>query len=239
MESLISVYVSTADEVQAALAAGGLEAARVVARPDRSVVAVATGRATRARERLRAIFGRARVADGDQSLARRLAASLTGAHATVALAESCTGGLVAKLLTDVPGSSAFLLGGVVAYSNEAKVRLLGVPAELLERHGAVSQAVVEAMARGAARALGAQLSAAISGVAGPDGGTPDKPVGTVWVAARGPSGQVEARRFLFDGDRERVRDLAAWQALLMLEEQVAALPAQPDLRAEGMETTSY
>ena len=110
----------------------------------------------------------------------------------------------------------------MAYSNESKTRLLGVPADLIASHGAVSQPVVEAMARGAVRAFGAQFSAAISGIAGPDGGTPDKPVGTVWVAACGPAELVEARRFLFAGDRERVRDLAAWQALVMVAERLEA-----------------
>jgi PncC family amidohydrolase len=207
--------------VQEALDAAGLEAAELIERPDRTVVRLGAA-IGRGEERLREAFGQAAVAAGDLSLARLLAASLTGARATLALAESCTGGLVSKLLTDVPGSSAFLLGGVVAYSNEAKEKLLGVPAAVISRHGAVSRPVVEAMARGAASAFGARLSASVSGVAGPDGGTADKPVGTVWVAALGPD-RVEARRFLFTGDRERVRDLAAWTALLMLQERVLAL----------------
>ncbi len=212
--------------MRAALAAAGLDAAGCVERADRTVLRPAEGGEGRAVDRLRAVFGPARVAAGDQSLVGRVAASLRAAGASLALAESCTGGLVCKLLTDLPGSSAFLLGGVVAYSNEAKVRLLGVPAETLARHGAVSSAVVEAMARAAAAAFGAQYAAAISGVAGPDGGTADKPVGTVWIAAGGPTDAVESACFLYRGDRGRVREQAAWQALLMIDSRVRGQPWQ-------------
>lgn len=210
------MYLATIEEVRAALAAAGLEAGGCLSRPDRIVVTAAAGEQGRALERLQAVFGRTRAVAGDRSLVGRVAASLKETGGSLALAESCTGGLVCKLLTDLPGSSAFLLGGVVAYANEAKVRLLGVPAGVLACHGAVSAAVVEAMARGAAQAFGALYAAAISGIAGPDGGTPDKPVGTVWVAACGPGDDVESRSFLFAGDRARVREQAALQALLMV-----------------------
>ncbi len=214
--------------MEAGLAAAGLSPCILRTEADRVVVTPPGGAASPAAARLREAFGEARVAAGDRTLAQRVAASFKSAGATLALAESCTGGLVAKLLTDVAGSSAFLLGGIVAYANEAKVHLLGVPADEIARHGAVSRPVVEAMAGGAARAFGAAFSAAVSGIAGPDGGTADKPVGTVWVAVRSPGEVVEARRFLFDGDRERIRDLAAWNVLLMLEAHVLAVAAGSD-----------
>ncbi len=123
-------------------------------------------------------------------------------------AESCTGGWISKALTDVPGSSEWFETGFVAYGNGAKTALLGVlPAEL-EQHGAVSEAVVKAMALGALERAGADIAVAVSGIAGPDGGTPGKPVGTVWLAwawRRGQSVHVQARRKSFKGDREAVR----------------------------------
>jgi PncC family amidohydrolase len=218
--------------VEAALAAAGLGPCPLRDEGDRVVVSLPE-RAAAAAARLREAFGGARVAPGEGSLAQLVGASLKSAGATLALAESCTGGLIAKLLTDVAGSSAYLLGGVVAYANEAKVRLLGVPADEIARYGAVSRPVVEAMARGAARVLGADYAAAVSGIAGPDGGTADKPVGTVWIAVCGPRGDGEARRFVFDGDRERVRDLAAWNALVMLEARVLGGEADSSSGARG------
>lgn len=119
-------------------------------------------------------------------------------------AESCTGGLVAATLTDVAGSSEWFRGAVVAYANEVKQACLGVPGEALMAHGAVSGPVVLAMARGACAALGAQCSVAVSGIAGPGGGTPDKPVGTVWMAWS-VDGELDARVFRFEGDRARVK----------------------------------
>jgi nicotinamide-nucleotide amidase len=100
----------------------------------------------------------------------------------LATAESCTGGLVANRITDVPGSSAVFTHGFVTYANEAKRDVLGVPQELLDAHGAVSEPVVRAMAEGALRVSGADIAVAVTGIAGPDGGTPEKPVGTVWLA---------------------------------------------------------
>lgn len=131
---------------------------------------------------------------------------------TIAAAESCTGGLVAARLTAVPGSSAAFLGGVVAYSNGVKERELGVPAPLLEEHGAVSAEAAQAMAQGVRASLGADVGVAVTGVAGPDGGTPDKPVGLVFVHAAGPEGE-EARRTELPGDREMVRGRATAAAL--------------------------
>jgi nicotinamide-nucleotide amidase len=138
------------------------------------------------------------------ALAARLGRALEARNLRVATAESCTGGWIAKSLTDVAGSSRWVEGGVVAYSNSAKSSLLGVPAGIVAAHGAVSEQVVRAMAEGARARFGVPLTVAVSGVAGPDGGTPDKPVGTVWFAwASGR--QTTAARELFAGDREAVR----------------------------------
>lgn len=140
-----------------------------------------------------------------ESVAGRL---LQQAGRTLVTAESCTGGLVAERLTRVPGSSAFFLGGVVSYTNELKQQLLGVPAETLAEHGAVSEPVARAMARGVRERLAADYGVAITGVAGPGGGSEHKPVGTVHLALAGPDGHVEHRAVRFPGDRERVR----WQS---------------------------
>ena len=143
----------------------------------------------------------------DAQLAEAAAAlgrALLARNLRVATAESCTGGWIAKALTDVSGSSQWFEGGLVAYSNSAKSSLLGVPAGVIAAHGAVSEPVVRAMAEGARARLGAALAVAVSGIAGPDGGTPDKPVGTVWLAwANGR--QTTAAREIFAGDREAVR----------------------------------
>ncbi len=140
---------------------------------------------------------------------------LRAARATLSVAESCTGGLLGERITSVAGSSDYFLGGFLTYSNRAKSELLGVPPGLIEEHGAVSEPVAAAMAEGARTRLGATWALAISGVAGPGGGTPAKPVGTVAIALAGPAvAQTTLRRFL--GDRQRVRGLAAHNALNML-----------------------
>jgi nicotinamide-nucleotide amidase len=154
-------------------------------------------------------------------LAQRLGRVLLARNLRVATAESCTGGWIAKALTDIPGSSQWLEGGIVAYSNAAKSALLGVPAALIAAHGAVSEQVVRAMAEGARARLGVPLAVAVSGVAGPDGGTPDKPVGTVWLAwANGR--QTTAARERFDGDRDAVRRESVALALRRLVELAEA-----------------
>jgi nicotinamide-nucleotide amidase len=131
---------------------------------------------------------------------------------TLATAESCTGGLVGGRLTDVPGSSDAYVGSVVAYSNEVKERMLGVQHETLEEHGAVSEETALAMARGARSALGADVAVSVTGIAGPDGGTEEKPVGLVHLAAVGPGGERTAR-LDFPGDRETIRLRAVTAAL--------------------------
>lgn len=134
---------------------------------------------------------------------------------TVATAESCTGGLLGKMITDTPGSSAYYRYGWVTYANQAKQELLGVPAEVLEKHGAVSEPVVLAMAAGARARAKSTYALSVSGVAGPDGGTAAKPVGLVCFGLAHPNG-TEARTFLFPGDREFIRDRAARMALTLL-----------------------
>jgi PncC family amidohydrolase len=137
----------------------------------------------------------------------------------LACAESCTGGLLAAALTAVPGASAVFIGGIVAYANRIKERCLDVPAEILDTCGAVSRECVLAMAAGAARRLEADCALAVSGIAGPDGGTPEKPVGTVWFGMQ-CRGSLTSRLHLFAGDREAVRAQAVTMALQLLHEGI-------------------
>ncbi len=149
-------------------------------------------------------------------LAGALVSELTSTGKTVATAESCTGGWIAKTITDIAGSSAVFGFGVVSYSNEAKTSLLDVSASTIDRHGAVSEAVVREMATGVLAKSGAQIAIAVSGIAGPDGGSDEKPVGTVWFAwALRHNGDVvlatDCQRF--DGEREDVRRLSVVHAI--------------------------
>lgn len=130
----------------------------------------------------------------------------------MATAESCTGGLLASTLTDTPGSSEWFAGSVIAYSNQVKNNLLEVPADILEKHGAVSEPVVLAMAQGVLKAIGADISVAISGVAGPSGGTPEKPIGTVWMAWAWPGG-TRAKLYSFNGERAQIKEQAVMAAI--------------------------
>ena len=155
----------------------------------------------------------------DQDLYQLAEAVGRGARAVgwrIVTAESCTAGWIAKALTDVPGSSQWVDSGFVTYSNSAKVRNVGVSARTLEEHGAVSEATVREMANGALRAAGVEMAIAVSGIAGPDGGTAAKPVGTVWLAvatleAQGPAAICE--RHQFGGDRDQVRRQSVDHAL--------------------------
>jgi len=148
-----------------------------------------------------------------QALAAEVGHKLKVAGRMLAVAESCTGGWIAKALTDTAGSSAWFERGFITYSNESKVAMLGVRSATLEQHGAVSEAAVREMAEGAAHWSRAQVTVAVSGIAGPDGGSPEKPVGTVWIAWRWVDGRVEARHYLFKGDRGSVRFQAVLAAL--------------------------
>lgn len=147
----------------------------------------------------------------EEAFAREIAAL----GVTVAAAESCTGGNVAHLITAVPGSSRYFLGGVVSYANNVKVRTLGVRAEDLQKYGAVSEPVALQMAQGVRELTGADFAVSTTGVAGPDGGTPQKPVGTVWIAVAGPKG-ARAQQFHFSATRERNIAKASVKALELL-----------------------
>jgi PncC family amidohydrolase len=153
-------------------------------------------------------------------LAERLQAASLARGATVALAESCTGGMVATALTAVPGSSGYFLGGVVSYADEAKRDLLGVDASVLAAHGAVSAQVARAMAEGARARFGASVAAAVTGIAGPDGGSEEKPVGLTYVAVADGDG-VEVRRVVWPGDRAANRHDSAVAVLEALLARVA------------------
>ena len=143
-------------------------------------------------------------ADEVRALAARLGQLALARRIMVATAESCTAGLVAAAITEIAGSSDWFERGFVSYSNRAKIEQLGVDPEIIARHGAVSEATARAMAEGARAASGAQWAVAVTGIAGPAGGSPDKPVGTVWFAWAGPQG-VEALHRRLDGDRTAVR----------------------------------
>ena len=151
-----------------------------------------------------------------RALAERAGSLLLARRYRVATAESCTGGWVAKCLTDIPGSSQWFERGFVTYSNEAKQQSLGVPAALLTRHGAVSQPVAEQMAVGALQASAAALAVAITGIAGPDGGTADKPVGLVWFALADRQAAPIAHQHQFAGDRDDIRRAAVAAALRII-----------------------
>ncbi|MEW5991704.1 MAG: CinA family protein [Chloroflexota bacterium] len=156
-----------------------------------------------------------------RDLAQRLQGICLGRGLTVAVAESCTGGLVAAAITDVPGSSGYFLGGVVSYSNSAKTALLDVPESMLEAHGAVSAQVGRQMAVGARRRFGAALAASVTGVAGPEGGMPGKPVGLTYVGVSDARGD-DVRRFAWTGDRTINRHESARAALELLLERAEA-----------------
>lgn len=175
----------------------------------------------RAEVPLRRALGDFLVASGTETLAGNVARLFTAAGLTLSLAESCTGGLVSKLLTDIPGASAFLERAAVTYANSAKESWLDVPTSVLERDGAVSEACALAMARGIRRNAGTDLGLAITGIAGPSGGTPQKPVGTVFVALAA-EGTEKVKGYRFGGDRQQVRLLSACMALEWMRRFLAA-----------------
>jgi nicotinamide-nucleotide amidase len=151
----------------------------------------------------------------NDNLALVIGKMLVESSQTLAVAESCTGGNIAHYITSNPGSSAYFNGGVVAYSNDIKTKLLDVPSTVINEYGAVSQEVAEAMALGALKMLKADFSVATTGIAGPDGGTEEKPVGTVWIAVAGPSG-VKSKMYIFKHNRERNIIRTSQTALNML-----------------------
>jgi len=160
------------------------------------------------------------VTSARRTLTAQVAEQLLSKKLLLATAESCTGGLIAAACTDLAGSSDWFERGFVSYSNAAKTELLGVPADLIESHGAVSEPVARAMVEGALRHSRSQVAVAVTGVAGPGGGSPDKPVGTVWFGWATPDGVVTDKR-CFDGDRQQVREATVQHALLRLKQLLA------------------
>jgi nicotinamide-nucleotide amidase len=158
--------------------------------------------------------------DSLMALARGLGSAAVARSTTIATAESCTGGLVAGAITAIAGSSTWFDRGFVTYSNLAKEQELGVARSTIERFGAVSEETVLAMAEGALRASLADWAVAVTGIAGPDGGSPEKPVGTVWFAWAGPE-HLQALRMQFDGDRSAVREASVRAALEGLIDRLA------------------
>lgn len=167
-------------------------------------------------------------AEGTRGMEQELGDALVARGWKIAVAESCTGGLVAKRITDAPGASRYFERGFVTYSNQAKVDLLGVRAEDLAAHGAVSDAVAAQMAAGARTQTGAEVGIGVTGIAGPDGGTPAKPVGTVYIAVAAPSG-AGGRMFRMLGTRATIRERAAQTALDLARRQVLGLSLEPRL----------
>ncbi len=155
-------------------------------------------------------------ADRDERLAATIVRDARDRGCTIALAESCTGGLLGASITDVPGCSTVFWGSVVSYANEAKRSLLGVAATTLETHGAVSEAVVLEMAEGVRRLSNADVALSVSGVAGPGGGTEDKPVGTVWICCVTGWTKPVSRLFRFEGGRGSVRRMAVEESLRLM-----------------------
>jgi len=168
---------------------------------------------------VRARLGDHVYATGDTTLAEVIGTRLCARGQTLAVAESCTGGMIGQLVTAIPGSSRWFVGGVIAYANSVKEEMLDVQRATLEAHGAVSEPTVIEMADGARARTGAQWAVAVSGIAGPDGGTAEKPVGTVFIAVTG-AGVREVRKLFWPTDRELVRQLAAHAALHLLYKQL-------------------
>jgi nicotinamide-nucleotide amidase len=170
---------------------------------------------------LRARAGESVYAEGESDLAALVLEQARARGLRLAVAESCTGGLLGARLTEIPGSSDVFVGGVIAYDNEVKVDLLGVPAALLAEHGAVSEPIARAMAQEAAQRFGVPAALSVTGIAGPAGGSPEKPVGTVWIGCV-LRGEVESRGMMFPGNRHEIRARAAQAALLLLYRRILA-----------------
>ncbi len=200
-------------ELAYAASPGRLEI-RLVGKPDEA--ALVAGKA----EELRRILAPFIYTEGRKDLAAVVGQRLVESGATLAVAESCTGGGLGRRVTSIPGSSAWFRGGLIAYANDIKIGLLGVPPELLAHEGAVSGPVAEGMARGARERCGATWGLAITGIAGPGGGTPEKPVGLAFLACADAAG-VRVERHRFPGDREQVREWAIAYALDLLRRQMS------------------
>ena len=191
---------------------------KVLARGETESEAEAT--AARVAERVRAALGDIVFGDGEEAYPAHVGRTLRARGMTLAIAESCTGGLVGQLVTSVPGSSEYMLFDAVTYSNASKISVLGVNEDLIRGYGAVSAEVASAMAEGARRIADADLAVAITGIAGPGGGTDEKPVGTVFLALarRGAATATQGHALKLGGDRERIRMLSAYHALRLVVE---------------------
>jgi len=165
---------------------------------------------------------------GDETLAGAVGGMLRRRHATLSVAESCTGGLLAQLVTDVSGASDYFVGGAICYSNRIKQDVVGVPAKVLQTHGAVSEQTAQAMARGARERFETTYALAITGIAGPAGGTETKPVGLVYTAIATP-GQTRVQENYFHGDRTTIRMRSALTALNMLRQELTDTPDSQEL----------
>lgn len=215
-EGLTIAYCVSFPEVEVKLRAEGENEARIRELLDTTA------------EKVREQLGDHLVAEGGETIDTVVASLFRKKGVTLSLAESCTGGLIAARITDLAGSSAYFLEGAVTYSNETKIRHLQVPPELLEKEGAVSSATAMAMARGIRKVSGSDIALAVTGIAGPDGGSEEKPVGTVFLALAGRS-DCTAKRYQFSGDRERIRRMTAFTALNWLRRHLMSLP---DVEAE-------
>jgi nicotinamide-nucleotide amidase len=200
---LTLAYLPSVDGVDLRVTAWGLEPGDAEAR----LAAVI--------ERLRAAVGEHGYGEDGADLAAVVLAALRKRRSRLGVAESCTGGLVAERVTNIPGASDTFIGGVVAYADVVKTAALKVPIETLEAHGAVSEQTVRAMAEGAQRLFSAECTIAVTGIAGPGGGSPEKPVGTVWLAARVHTATRSLKR-VFPGDRDEIRRRSAQAALDLL-----------------------
>ena len=170
--------------------------------------------------KLREMLGDAIYGEGTDSMQKVIGKTLKERGMTVGVAESCTGGFLASLFTSQPGASEYFYGGVISYDNSVKMNVLGVEKEVLEKYGAVSQECAEQMAAGARRVLGTDYAIATTGIAGPDGGTPEKPAGTVWIAVASPEG-VTSKKFTFNSTRRNINiERFAANALNMLRLQL-------------------
>jgi nicotinamide-nucleotide amidase len=185
---------------------------------------------------VRARLGTHVFGDADDTFAGVVGRALRARGWTLAIAESCTGGLVGHMLTREPGASDFLLLDAVTYANSAKSNILGVDEETIRWHGAVSSEVATAMAKGARRVASADLALSLTGVAGPGGGSEEKPVGTVYLALARPDGTVDVKHRVLPGDRGQIQTLAAYAGLELIRELCASrLPERPSEVARASE----
>jgi nicotinamide-nucleotide amidase len=187
----------------------------------------------RATAEVRARLGAHVFGEAEETFAGVVGRALRSRGWTLAIAESCTGGLVGHMLTREPGASDFLLLDAVTYANSAKSRILGVDEETIRWHGAVSSEVAAAMAQGARRVAGSDVGLSLTGVAGPSGGSEAKPVGTVYIAVARPDGTVDVKHRALVGDRERIQTLAAYAGLELIRELCASRVAERPSEAAG------